>query len=52
MLEGLCLTCEKGYRQVELESNNALLVKLILSGKLIDSPLMEIRVIHTLLKRN
>ncbi|MBA0796054.1 hypothetical protein Gohar_006854 [Gossypium harknessii] len=31
MLKGLCLTWEKGYRQVELESDNALLVELILS---------------------
>ncbi|MBA0813702.1 hypothetical protein Gohar_027530 [Gossypium harknessii] len=52
MLEGLRLAWEKRYRQVELESDNALLVELILSSKLIDSPLMEIRAIHTLLQRN
>ncbi|KAK5795152.1 hypothetical protein PVK06_036410 [Gossypium arboreum] len=52
MLEGLRLTWRKGYRQVELESDNALLVELTLPGKLIDSPLMEIRAIRTLLQRN
>ncbi|KAH1107530.1 hypothetical protein J1N35_011298 [Gossypium stocksii] len=52
MLEGLCLTSKKGYWHVELEYDNALLVELILSGKIIDSPLIEIWAIRSSLQRN
>ncbi|KAH1090806.1 hypothetical protein J1N35_018063 [Gossypium stocksii] len=52
MLEGLRLTWDKGYQQVQLESDNALLVELMLVGESIDSHIVELRAIHKLLHRN
>ncbi|KAK5834979.1 hypothetical protein PVK06_010661 [Gossypium arboreum] len=52
MLEGLQLVWGKGYRQVELESDNALLVELILASKSIDSQFKKLWAIHKLIQVN
>ncbi|MBA0727201.1 hypothetical protein Golax_000215, partial [Gossypium laxum] len=52
MLEGLRLLWDKGYRQVELKCDNAILVKIILVGEAFDSHLMELRAIHKMIQRN
>ncbi|MBA0634562.1 hypothetical protein Godav_028878, partial [Gossypium davidsonii] len=52
MLEGLRLAWDKGYRQVELESDNALLVELVLAGNSTASHIVELHAIHKILHRN
>ncbi|KAK5836378.1 hypothetical protein PVK06_012165 [Gossypium arboreum] len=49
MLERLHLLWDKGYRQVELECDNTLLVEIMLVGGDIDSHFMELRAIHKLI---
>ncbi|KAH1115585.1 hypothetical protein J1N35_008963 [Gossypium stocksii] len=52
MLEELRLALDKGYRQVELESDNALLVELMLAGNSTASHIVELCAIHKILHRN
>ncbi|KAH1130454.1 hypothetical protein J1N35_001832 [Gossypium stocksii] len=52
MLEGLQLAWDKGYQQVELESDNALLVELMLVGNSTASHIVELHAIHKILHRN
>ncbi|MBA0879945.1 hypothetical protein Goshw_023129 [Gossypium schwendimanii] len=52
MLEGLRLLWDKGYPEVELECDNALLVEIILAGEALDCHFMELRAIHKLIQRN
>ncbi|MBA0596587.1 hypothetical protein Gorai_013402, partial [Gossypium raimondii] len=51
MLEGLFITWEKGLRKVEVECDNTLLIELILSGGGANSSLVELRLLHQLLRR-
>ncbi|MBA0705500.1 hypothetical protein Golax_017691, partial [Gossypium laxum] len=51
-LEGLLISWRKGYRQLEVECDNAILVELILAGRAADSHLTEMRLIHHLLSWN
>lgn len=52
MLERLFLARNKGYKRVEVESDNALLVELLHSRGGVSSNLGEVRLIHQLLQRN
>ncbi|KAK5825589.1 hypothetical protein PVK06_020445 [Gossypium arboreum] len=49
MLEGLFLAWDKGFRKVEVESDNALLVELLLSGGGASSSLIELQLLHRVL---
>ncbi|KAK5793184.1 hypothetical protein PVK06_034322 [Gossypium arboreum] len=49
MLEGLFLTWDKGFQKVEVECDNALLVKVLLSGGGVSSNLVELRLLHQVL---
>lgn len=49
MLEGLHSAWDKGHRQVELESDNALLVELMLVDNSTASHIAKLRVIHRML---
>lgn len=51
MLEGLFIAWEKGFRKVEVECDNTLLVELILSYGRANSSLVELRLLHQLLCR-
>ncbi|KAK5833114.1 hypothetical protein PVK06_016926 [Gossypium arboreum] len=46
MLEGLKLAWAQGFRQVELESDNALLIDVIQNGLVAGNNCSEIRLIH------
>ncbi|MBA0848931.1 hypothetical protein Goshw_008843 [Gossypium schwendimanii] len=52
LLKGLLISWRKGYRQLEVECDNALLVELILAGRAADSHLTEMCLIHHLVSRN
>ncbi|MBA0550050.1 hypothetical protein Golob_021030 [Gossypium lobatum] len=52
LLKGLLISWRKGFRQLEVGCDNALLVELILAGRAADSHLTEMRLIHHLLSRN
>ncbi|MBA0613425.1 hypothetical protein Godav_013864 [Gossypium davidsonii] len=52
IFKGLILARDKGFRQLELECDNALLVETILVGGAADSNLIELRLIYRLLNRN
>ncbi|MBA0682342.1 hypothetical protein Goari_024069, partial [Gossypium aridum] len=52
IFKGLNLAWDKGFRQLELECDNALLVETILVGGAADSNLTELRLIYRLLNRN
>ncbi|XP_052477142.1 uncharacterized protein LOC105797561 [Gossypium raimondii] len=52
MLEVFQLAWDKGYQQVELESDNALLVELMLAGNSTASHIAELRAFHKILHRN
>ncbi|MBA0618717.1 hypothetical protein Godav_028018, partial [Gossypium davidsonii] len=52
MLEGLRLLWDKGYREVELECDNALLVEIILAEEALDCHFMELQAIHKLIQMN
>lgn len=45
-LEGLFLAWDKGYRKIEVECDNALLIDLLLSGGRVHSSLVELRLLH------
>lgn len=51
MLEGLRLAWGRGYRKVEVECNNSLLVNLILV-RATDNKMLEVRLIHGMLNRS
>lgn len=51
MLEGLFIAWEKGFRKVEVECDNALLIELLLSGGGTNSILIELRLLYKLLCR-
>ncbi|MBA0830189.1 hypothetical protein Goarm_014733, partial [Gossypium armourianum] len=51
MLEGLFIAWEKWFRNVEVECDNALLVELILFGGGANSSLVELRLLHQLLRQ-
>ncbi|MBA0723492.1 hypothetical protein Golax_004068, partial [Gossypium laxum] len=51
ILEGLHLAWEKGIRQLEVESDNALLIETIVEGGIADSQIMELRGIHQVVCR-
>ncbi|MBA0705725.1 hypothetical protein Golax_017898 [Gossypium laxum] len=46
ILESFCLAWEKGIRQLEIESDNALLIETIVEGGAADCQMMELRGIH------
>lgn len=52
MLEGLLLAWDKGFRKIEVESDNALLVELFQSGGRSNSSVAEMRLIHQILQRD
>ncbi|KAK5839197.1 hypothetical protein PVK06_007967 [Gossypium arboreum] len=52
ILKGLNLAWDKGFRQLELECDNALLVETILVGGVADSNMTELRLIYRLLNWN
>ncbi|KAH1030183.1 hypothetical protein J1N35_040087 [Gossypium stocksii] len=52
ILEGLHITWEKSYRQLEIECDNALLVESFLAGSATNSNLVELRLINGYLNRN
>ncbi|KAH1115691.1 hypothetical protein J1N35_009069 [Gossypium stocksii] len=52
ILEGLRIAWEKGYRQLEIECDNALLVESVLTRNAANSNLVELRLINVYLKRN
>ncbi|MFQ6641389.1 hypothetical protein Gotur_016493, partial [Gossypium turneri] len=52
ILEGLRIAWEKGYRQLEIDCDNALLVESVLTGSAASSNLVELRVINVYLKKN
>ncbi|MBA0762166.1 hypothetical protein Gotri_024708, partial [Gossypium trilobum] len=52
ILEGLRIAWEKGYRQLEIECDNTLLVESVLMGSAASSNLVELRLINVYLKRN
>ncbi|MBA0576216.1 hypothetical protein Golob_027649 [Gossypium lobatum] len=52
ILEGLLIAWEKGYRQLEIECNDALLVESVLIGRAASSNLVELRFISCYLNRN
>lgn len=51
MLEGIQLAWDSGYRKVELECDNSLLVKSIIAGGAVVSKMMELRLLHGMLIR-
>ncbi|MBA0792585.1 hypothetical protein Gohar_017073, partial [Gossypium harknessii] len=51
MLEGLFLAWDKGFRKVEVECDNALLVELLFSSGGASSSLVELRLLHQALRR-
>lgn len=51
MLEGLFLAWDKGFRKVEVECDNTLLVELLLSGGGASSSLMELQLLHQVLSQ-
>ncbi|KAG8479054.1 hypothetical protein CXB51_029680 [Gossypium anomalum] len=52
ILEDLRIAWEKGYRQLEIECDNALLVESVLKGSAASSNLVELHLINVYLKRN
>lgn len=52
VLEGLRVAWEKGFRQLDLECDNALMVESFLAGGVANSRMMELCLIHQLLCRN
>ncbi|KAK5786226.1 hypothetical protein PVK06_040858 [Gossypium arboreum] len=52
ILEGLHIAWEKGYRQLEIKCDNALLVESVLTGSAANCNLVELRLINVYLKRN
>ncbi|MBA0799754.1 hypothetical protein Gohar_010248, partial [Gossypium harknessii] len=52
VLEGLCIAWEKGFRQLDLECDNALLVETFLASGSANSMMVELCIIHQLLCRN
>ncbi|MBA0680465.1 hypothetical protein Goari_012159, partial [Gossypium aridum] len=47
MLEGLKLACERGFRQVEVETDNALLLEILHFGFSCVNNIAEVRLLHT-----
>lgn len=52
ILECLNFARDKGFRQLEFECDNALLVETILDGGAADSNMTELRLIYRLLNQN
>lgn len=52
MLKELHLLWDRGYRQVEFKSDNALLEEIILVGEVINSIFMKLQAIHKLIQKN
>lgn len=52
MLEGLRIAWDKGFTQIELECDNALLVELLLAGWHADNRLVELSLAPQLLSKN
>lgn len=52
MLEGLFLALDKGFRRIEVESDNALLIALLQSGGGSKSNLVKVRLLHQMLNRD
>ncbi|MBA0613945.1 hypothetical protein Godav_014299, partial [Gossypium davidsonii] len=51
MLEGLCLASDKGFRKLELECDNGLLVETIIAGGAVDRRITTLRLLHSMLIR-
>lgn len=51
MLEGLMLTWDKGYKKVEVECDNLLLVELLQSGGGANTRIVEVCLIQQMLQR-
>lgn len=51
ILEGLYFTWDKGFRKVEVECDNVLLVGLLVPGRAVNSTLVELRLLQRLLCR-
>lgn len=49
MLEGLQLAWDRGFRKVEVESDNSPLVETILTGGATDSSMMELRLVYDMI---
>ncbi|KAG8480229.1 hypothetical protein CXB51_024845 [Gossypium anomalum] len=49
MLKGLHLAWNKGFRKLELECDNALLIEIIIAGGAVNSRLTKLRLIHHML---
>ncbi|MBA0737144.1 hypothetical protein Gogos_010619, partial [Gossypium gossypioides] len=47
MLEGLKLACERGFRQVEVETDNALLLEILHFGLSCVNNIAKVRLLHT-----
>ncbi|MBA0770754.1 hypothetical protein Gotri_019352 [Gossypium trilobum] len=52
MLEGLKIAWVRGFRQVEVESDNALLVDILRNGLAGTNSVVEVRMIHTWVSKN
>ncbi|MFQ6660555.1 hypothetical protein Gotur_029032 [Gossypium turneri] len=52
ILEALIIAWENGFRQLDLECDNALLVETLLAGGAANSRMVELRLIHQLLCQN
>ncbi|MBA0834320.1 hypothetical protein Goarm_006685 [Gossypium armourianum] len=52
VLEGLRLTWDKGFRQVKLESHNALLIKVLQTGLAAVSNVVEIQMINNMCSKD
>lgn len=50
--EGLNIAWDKGFRQVELECDNAFLVETLVAGEAESNKLVQLRLISCLLKQN
>lgn len=52
LYEGLHVAWQKGFRQVEIESDNALLIKVTNNGNAVDNNLSKIRLIHSMMLKD
>lgn len=52
MLEGLFLAWDKCYRKIKVDCDNALLVDLLNSGRGTSNNLVEVRLLHQVLRLN
>ncbi|MBA0581345.1 hypothetical protein Gorai_023526, partial [Gossypium raimondii] len=51
MVEGLFIAWGKGFKRIEVECDNALLIELLLATCGVNSSLVELRLLHQLLPR-